>query len=225
MAARPPPTESTDVSTLILRVTGAVLALLGLVAVVLGGWFLAALGASGTATFTAEPGERVVVLDQHVLNRVDEPVEITATSDGAVWAGLARPSDVETLLGDAPRTEVTGVGVRDWALTTTTIGDGDPVALGTVDIWRAATTDDDESTTTIDQERAPETLVLTAARGAEIGQVELSVTDDRWSTTAITVLVGGAVALLVGLALLVRTGLLGAARRRRPRHATPETEA
>lgn len=209
-------------STLVLRVTGAVLALLGLVAVVIGGWFLAALGTSGTATFTAGTGERVVVLDQHVLNRVDEQVEVTATGDGAVWAGTARPSDVETLLGDAPRAEVTGVGVAGWDLTTTTAGEGDPVDPGALDIWRAATIDSGESTTTIDQERAPETLVVAAARGEEIERVELTVTDERWSTTAIAVLVGGLIALLVGLALLVRTGLLGAARRRRPRHVAPE---
>ena len=53
-------------STLILRIAGGLLALLGLVAVVVGGWFLAALGTSGVATFTAEPGERVVFLDPDV---------------------------------------------------------------------------------------------------------------------------------------------------------------
>ena len=79
---------------LIQRVAGALLALVGLVAAVVGAWFLAHLGTSGTATFTAEPGQRVVVLEPDVLNRVDAPVTIEAvTEDGApVSVRAGRPS-------------------------------------------------------------------------------------------------------------------------------------
>mgnify|MGYP007004573001 CR=1 FL=1 len=98
---------------LIQRVAGALLALVGLVAAVVGAWFLAHLGTSGTATFTAEPGQRVVVLEPDVLNRVDHPVEITATGSGDVWVGTARPSDVEAFFGDAQRAQVAGVDVSD----------------------------------------------------------------------------------------------------------------
>ncbi|MGO1165824.1 MAG: hypothetical protein ACTMHL_04315 [Janibacter sp.] len=212
-------------STLILRVTGTVLALLGLVAVVIGGWFLAALGTSGTATFTAEPDQRVVVLDADVLNRVDAPIEVTATGGGTVWAGVARPSDAEALLGDGARAEATGVDIGDWALTTTKVGTGEPVDAGSLDIWRASTSDTGTATTTIDQDRAPQTLVVTASEGERIEQVELVVSDDRWATTAIVLVVGGVLALLIGIVLFVRAGRRRAGRRRRSRHTTEEAAA
>lgn len=213
-------------STLILRVAGSVLTLLGLVGVVIGGWFLATLGTSGTATFTAEPGQRVVVLDPDVLNRVDSPVEVTATSGGTVWAGTARPSDAEALLGDTARVEVTGVDVSGWALTSTTVGDGGAVSAADLDIWQASSSEKASLTTTIDQEDAPQTLVVTAAEGQEIEQLELVVTDDRWSTTAIALLVAGVVVLLVGLALVAAsTGLLASLRGRGPRRARQEGSA
>lgn len=212
-------------STLILRVTGTVLALLGLVAVVIGGWFLAALGTSGTATFTAEPDQRVVVLDPDLLNRVDAPIEVTATGGGTVWAGVARPSDAEALLGDGARAEATGVDIGDWALTTTKVGTGEPVDAGSLDIWRASTSDTGTATTTIDQDRAPQTLVVTASEGERIEQVELVVSDDRWATTAIVLVVGGVLALLIGIVLFVRAGRRRAGRRRRSRHTTEEAAA
>lgn len=210
-------------STLILRIAGGLLALLGLVAVVIGGWFLAALGTSGVATFTAEPGERVVVLDPDVLNRVDAPVEVTATSSGTVWSGIARPSDAEALLGDGARAEVTGVDVSGWALTTTSAGEGTPVDAGSLDIWRSSTSEPDSVTTTIDQEQAPQTLVVTAPAGEEIERVELEVAEDRWGTTALVLLVGGVVVLLLGILLLLRSRSTG--RRRRSRHTTREVRA
>lgn len=210
-------------STLILRIAGGLLALLGLVAVVVGGWFLAALGTSGVATFTAEPGERVVVLDPDVLNRVDAPVEVTATSSGTVWSGIARPSDAEALLGNGARAEVTGVDVSGWALTTTSVGEGAPVDAGSLDIWRSSTSEPDSVTTTIDQEQAPQTLVVTAPAGEEIERVELEVAEDRWGTTALVLLVGGVVVLLLGILLLLRSRSTG--RRRRSRHTPREVRA
>ena len=210
-------------STLILRIAGGLLALLGLVAVVVGGWFLAALGTSGVATFTAEPGERVVVLDPDVLNRVDAPVEVTATSSGTVWSGIARPSDAEALLGDGARAEVTGVDVSGWALTTTSVGEGAPVDAGSLDIWSSSTSEPDSVTTTIDQEQAPQTLVVTAPAGEEIERVELEVAEDRWGTTALVLLVGGVVVLLLGIILLLRSRSTG--RRRRSRHTPREVRA
>lgn len=210
-------------STLILRIAGGLLALLGLVAVVVGGWFLAALGTSGVATFTAEPGERVVVLDPDVLNRVDAPVEVTATSSGTVWSGIARPSDAEALLGNGARAEVTGVDVSGWALTTTSVGEGAPVDAGSLDIWRSSTSEPDSVTTTIDQEQAPQTLVVTAPAGEEIERVELEVAEDRWGTTALVLLVGGVVVLLLGILLLLRSRSTG--RRRRSRHTPREVAA
>lgn len=204
-------------STLIQRVAGVVLALLGLVAAVVGGWFLANLGTSGTATFTADPGQRVVVLDPDVLNRVDHPVEVTATGDGQLWSGTARPSDVESLLGDGARAEVTGVEVGDWALTTQAAGTGDAVDPGSLDIWQESATGEGEITRTIEQADAPQSLVVSAADGGEIDTVTMTVEDGSWGTTALTTLVVGIVLLVVGIALVARTAVGRAIRSRRSR--------
>ncbi|MGN7246534.1 hypothetical protein [Janibacter anophelis] len=209
-------------STLIQRVAGVVLALLGLVAAVLGGWFLANLGTSGTATFTAEPGQRVVVLDPDVLNRVDHPVAVTATGDGELWSGTARPSDVEALLGDGARTEVTGVEVRDWALATDEVGSGEAVDPGGLDIWQESTTGSGEVERTIEQADAPQTLVVAAPEGSEIDSVTMTIEDGGWGTTALTTLVVGLLLLVAGLVLLVRTRSAAAIRSRLSR--TPREE-
>ena len=201
-------------STLIQRVAGAALALVGLVAAIVGGWFLANLGTSGTATFTADPGQRVVVLGPDVLNRVDHPVTVTATGTGDMWAGTSRPSDVEALLGDGARVQVTGVEVGDWALTTAEEGKGDAVSPRGLDIWQESDNASGEITRTIEQADAPQSLVITAPEGAEVDRVTMTVEDGGWGTTALTTLVVGLVLVLVGLALLVRTGALGATRAR-----------
>lgn len=206
-------------STLIQRVAGAALALVGLAAAILGGWFLANLGTSGTATFTAAPGERVVVLGPDVLNRVDHPIEVTASGSGELWAGTARPSDVEALLGDGARTQVTGVEVGDWALTTTEAGSDGSVDPAGLDIWQDSDTASGEISRTIEQAQAPQTLLVAAPEGAEIESVTMTVADSGWGTTALVTLVAGLLLLAAGLVLLVRTGLL-----RRTRGETEDTE-
>ncbi|NYF97312.1 hypothetical protein [Janibacter cremeus] len=208
-------------SALILRIAGTIVALLGLVGVIVGGWFLSSLGTSGTATFTAAPDQRVVVLAPDVLNRLDSPIEVTATGKGSVWAGTARPSDVEALLGDGPRVEVTGVDVSEWALTSTDVGEGDAMDVRGLDIWQSSTSEDGTVSTTIEQDDAPQTLVITAADGEQVQQVEYRVSDERWSTIAIVVLVVGVVLLLLGLALALGPRML---RARRGRPAAPTHE-
>lgn len=208
-------------SALIVRVAGSLVALLGLVGIVVGGWFLSSLGTSGTATFTGQSDHRVVVLDPNVLNRVDSPIEVTATGGGSVWAGTARPSDVEALLGDGPRAEVTGVDVSEWALTSSEVGEGEASDVRDLDIWQSATSGDGSVTATIDQAEAPQTLVITAPEGEQVEQVEYEVTDDRWSTIAVVVLVVGVVVLLLGIALAIAPRLRRARRDRRARPDRP----
>ncbi|WP_068262446.1 hypothetical protein [Janibacter limosus] len=212
-------------STLIQRVAGVALALVGLGAAIVGGWFLANLGTSGTATFTADPGQRVVVLDPDVLNRVDHPVTVTATGDGDLWAGTARPSDAEALLRDGSRTQVTGVDVGDWALTTSAAGKGEAIDPGGLDIWQESTTGSDEVKRTIDQADAPQSLVIAAPEGAEVEHLTMTVEDGGWGTTALTTLIVGIVLFVIGLALLVRTGALAAIRSRVSRTTREESAA
>lgn len=212
-------------STLILRVAGTVLALLGLVGIIVSGWFLAAIGTSGTATFTTQPDQRVVVLEPDVLNRLDAPVEVTATGEGTLWAGTARPSDVEALLGESTRTKVTGVDVSEWALTTTETGKKAPADTATLDIWQSSVSDKGSVTATIDQAEAPQSLVISAPEGAQVTDLEFTVSDTRWSTTAIVVLVVSLLVVLSGLVVVaLSTGLLGG-RGHSPRRARQEGSA
>lgn len=193
--------------TLVTRVVGALLALLGLAAAATGVWLVSSLGSSGTATFTAEPGSRVVVLDPQVLNRVDHPVEVTASSDadGRLWAGVARPSDVEALLGDGERQAATGVDVPSWTLETTGQGEGESVDPSSLDVWQRATGGEGSITTTIDQDQAPQTLVVAAPEGAELSEVTMTVADDGWFTKSLALLLLGLALLALGVGLLVRS--------------------
>lgn len=202
-------------TALLMRVGGTILALLGLVGVVLGGWFLSALGTSGTATFTGEPDQRVVVLTPDVLNRLDSPIRVTASGEGEVWAGTARPSDVEALLGDGARVDVTGVDVSEWALTSRDQGSGDPSDVRGLGIWQSTTSGDGSVTVEVAQEMAPQTLVITAPEGQQVQELEYEVSDTRWSTIAIVVVVVGVLLLLLGVALALAPRLLRARRARR----------
>lgn len=192
--------------TLVRRVVGALLALLGLAGAGTGIWLVSSLGSSGTATFTTAPDARVVVLDPQVLNRVDHPVDVTARSESSerLWAGVARPSDVEALLGEGKRVEVSGVDVRSWALETRAQGKGTGVDPTTLDVWQRATGGEGSVTTTIDQTQAPQTLVVAAPEGATLSEVTMSVSDKGWFSKALALLLGGLALLAVGVFLLVR---------------------
>ena len=124
-------------ATIVKRVVGALLALLGLALTVVGTWFATQLGSSGTAEFTVRPSTaEPVVIGPDVLNRVDADVVVTATpiDGGSVWMALANPSDATALLGDAKHLTVTGVSVADWALRTASTGSGAAPELGAADI-------------------------------------------------------------------------------------------
>lgn len=191
--------------TLVLRVSGALVALLGLALAGLGAWLLSSLGTSGTATFTAEPEADVVVLDPQVLNRVDSPMSVTVSSEpGArLWAGVARPSDAGPALGDGARTRIGPADVSDWSLGTTEEGSGEASDPTAAEVWQRASTSDGSITVTIDQAEAPQTLVVAAPQGQQLDEVEMSTTDGSWGAWAIGLLVGGIVLVLLGLGLLL----------------------
>ncbi|MEO5610901.1 MAG: hypothetical protein ABIQ61_04075 [Ornithinibacter sp.] len=189
--------------TIVKRVVGAVLSLLGLGLVVVGAWFATQLGTSGSAEFTLAADSDVPVLIQpDVLNRVDSDavVRATTTSGGSVWMALANPSDATAVVGSSRHQEVTGVSVRDWALTTTTRGSGESPALGEADLWRKQDSAKDQVRLTVLQSEAPETLVI-AATGAPLTSVTLTVRDKSWFVEAV-------VAALIGLFLIAGGVLL-----------------
>ncbi len=203
---------------IVMRVVGALLALAGVALTVLGVWFAVRLGGSGTAEFTARPAPgQPVVISPDVLNRVDADVVVTATpsSGGSVWMALANPSDARAVLGEARHAEVTGIAVRDWALTTSTRGSGEAASLGVADLWRLQDDAEGPVSLTVEQADAPETLVVTALDG-DIRSVSVRIVDKSWFVEAV-------VAALVGLFLLVAgIVMLWPHRRRHPAPVAPD---
>ena len=213
-------------SSMSKRVALGVLTLAGLVVAGVGLWFTSHLGPSGSGEFTARPsGERLVVLEPRVLNRVDGPVTITAKAkDGAeVWIGRAAPSDASALVASAARQSVTGVSLGDWALRTSTAGQGTAPALGQADVWRQAVAGKGKATLTVDQQDAPETVVIGTASGkpAELTSLEVTWQSRAWAFEALVLVLLGLVLAGAGAAglWLLRPRAAGAAAD--PRQATP----
>ena len=197
-------------ATIVKRVVGALLALVGLALTVVGVWFATQLGTSGTAEFTVHPATAdPVLIGPDVLNRVDADVVVTATptSGGSVWMALANPSDADAVVGGSEHVAVTGVSVRDWTLLTTTTGTGEAPELGAADLWRQQDDAQGPVTLTVEQSQAPETLVV-AAQGGQLSSLTMTVTEKSWFVEAV-------VAALIGLFLLVAGVVLATSRRHR----------
>ncbi|MFL6080718.1 MAG: hypothetical protein ACJ714_12390 [Ornithinibacter sp.] len=197
-------------ATIVKRVVGALLALVGLALTAVGIWFAAQLGTSGTADFVVHPATAdPVQIGPDVLNRVDADVVVTATptAGGSMWMALANPSDADAVMGDSKHLAVTGVTVSDWSLDTTAAGTGTAPELGAADLWRQQDEAKGPVTLTVKQSGAPETLVV-QAQGGQLSTLTLSVTDKSWFVEAV-------VAALIGLFLLVAGVVLLTARHRR----------
>ncbi|MDT0214562.1 hypothetical protein Q9R29_11760 [Rothia sp. ARF10] len=204
--------------TLAKRVTGGLLALLGVVLTAVGLWYALHLGGSGTATFSAPgSGTTPVLVPQTVLNRLDGDVTVTATprSGGTVWLAAAAPSDAKAVLGKTAHTTVTGVSTRPWQLETEGIGTGAAPALAGTDVWRNTETGNGAVTMTIEQENAPETVIAQATRG-QIERVDVTWERKSWFVQSVIAALVGLFLLLSGLSLLWST------RRRRTATATTE---
>ena len=190
--------------TIVKRVVGALLAVVGLALTVVGVWFATQLGSSGSAEFTARPDTTdPVLIRPDVLNRVDADVVVTATpgEDGSVWMALANPSDATAVLGPARHVDVTGVSVRDWVLETTVRGTGAATELGAADLWRQQDEASGPATLTVQQSEAPETLVV-ATRGAPLRSLTFTVVDKTWFVEAVVAALVGLFLLVVGVVLL-----------------------
>ncbi len=197
-------------ATIVKRVVGALLALVGLALTAVGIWFAAQLGTSGTAEFVVHPATAdPVLIGPDVLNRVDSDVVVTATptAGGSMWMALANPSDADAVVGDSKHLAVTGVTVSDWSLDTTSTGTGTAPELGAADLWRQQDEAKGPVTLTVKQSGAPETLVV-KAQGGQLSSLTMKVTDKSWFVEAV-------VAALIGLFLLVAGVVLLTARHRR----------
>ena len=192
--------------TIVTRVVGALLALVGLALTVVGVWFATQLGTSGTAVFSARPDTvDPVLIRPEVLNRVDADVVVTATpaSGGSVWMALANPSDASAVVGGGRHVAVTGVAValEDWTLRTSVRGSGEVAELGAADLWRLQEDEEGPVRLTVRQESAPETLVV-LTDGAPLRSLTLSVTDKTWFVEAVIAALVGLFLLVAGVALL-----------------------
>jgi len=194
------------VTTILRRLLGVVLILAGLSALVVGGWFARALGTEGVASFSTTPApDMPVVIGPDTNARTDIPLTITASADSAVplTVSIASPSDADALLGDTRHTRVTGVEVREWALTTSTDGAEDPVVPATADLWRSQTTTDGSAQVEADLESAPETMIITTPDGSPLTDLTMSWTNPAWFYQALALVFGGLLAVLIGLALVL----------------------
>lgn len=200
------------------KLLGAALALVGAAVLVVGVWFAAHLGGSGTATFELGRSNSPVVLGPTVLNRLDEPttVRVVPASGSTVWVGVGAPSDVAALVGTTPRTRVTGVVVRDWALVARSEGSGSPVTPSAAEIWRQEHRASGPTVVDLDQASAPETVVV-SGDGGSVDRIEVSWTHRAWFVESLVVAVVGFLVLVAGLAVLVVR-----LRPDRPADATPE---
>ena len=202
-------------TTILRRLLGAALILAGLAALVVGGWFARALGTEGSASFTTRPpAELPIVIGPDTNARTDIPLTITATAgaDVPITVSVAPPSDAEAFLGEARHARVTGIAVRDWAVTTSTRGTGDPVTPSTADLWRSQTTTDGRVGIVADLENAPETMILTTPAGSPITGLEMTWANPAWFYQSLFLAFAGLVAVLAGVALV------------RPRSAPSDTQ-
>ena len=191
--------------TLATRALLAALTAIGLVLLVIGAWFTGNLGSSGSATFTTRPpAGSVVVLEPSVLSRIDRPVTVKAVvaDAGPVFIGVAGPADAKAFVGGADRTTVTGAHVRDWTLETSRSGAGPAPELAGADIWRQVRDGRGTVRVTLDQDRAPESVVIATADGQAADLTSLTVTIERrtWFFQALLAALVGLLATVAGAA-------------------------
>jgi hypothetical protein len=191
------------VSILAKRALLAALTVIGFLLLVFGLWCTIHLGSSGSASFTARPvAGSVVVIEPSVLNRVNDPITVSATArhGGPVWIGRATPSDAEAILRGARRTELAGVHVRDWSLVSRTIGSGTATDLSGSDVWRDTRTAQGTARVVVYQANAPEALVIATRDGhpADLTSVTITVQRRTWFFQALLVALVGVSAMAFG---------------------------
>jgi len=180
------------------RALGAVVAVVGLVLVVLGGWIVVQLGPSGEARFSATskaPGAIVVTSD--VLNTVDVPVRVTATrrDRGAVRLAAAPSTDARAILATSAVSTVSGMHYPAGTMDLRASGSGALTDISTADVWRLASRGAGSAGLVVDQGRGPETVVVTSGDSTALtnAKVTLSWADRAWFFEALAMATIGAV--------------------------------
>jgi hypothetical protein len=181
-----------------------VVAVLGIFLAILGAWTALKLGPSGEVHFSARskvPG--VIVVEPAVLNAVDAPVRVKATrSDGgAIWLAVAPSADTSDVLGRSAVSRVSGVHYPAGTLDLRTSGTGGLADIQTSDVWRTFAKGSGSAELVVDQDRAPERMVVTSGDSTALADVTMTVTwaDRTWFFEALTATVIGAIIVAFAL--------------------------
>lgn len=155
------------------------MAAVGIVLAVLGAWIVVKLGPSGEADFSVTSNApRAIVVPPDVLNSVDVPVRVTASRrDGSLVRLVAGPSaDARAILAGSAVSTVSGVRYPAGALDLRDSGSGALGDIGTADVWRLSAQGRGSAELVVDQERAPETVVVISGDTAALKDVTMTLT-------------------------------------------------
>ena len=178
-------------------------ALLGLALTVVGAWFAAVVGPSGTVSFSATSSDPVLV-PASVLNRVAEPVTVHVDGSGSqpVWMGVGADADATAVVGSATHQLAVGAAFPDRQLQLEGSGTGllaDPRGL---DVWAATFGSDKSATTVLEQNAAPQAVLVVPPTG-EAASVTVSFSRRAWFYQSLTLLVVGLVVLSFAAGVLI----------------------
>ena len=178
-------------------------ALLGLALTVVGAWFAAVVGPSGTVSFSATSSDPVLV-PASVLNRVAEPVTVHVDGSGSqpVWMGVGADADAAAVVGSAPPQLAVGAAFPASQLQLEGSGTGllaDPRGL---DVWAATFGSDKSATTVLEQNAAPQAVLVVPPTG-EAASVTVSFSRRAWFYQSLTLLVVGLVVLSFAAGVLI----------------------
>ncbi|MFN8084177.1 MAG: hypothetical protein U0Q14_08105 [Dermatophilaceae bacterium] len=178
-------------------------ALLGLALTVVGAWFAAVVGPSGTVSFSATSSDPVLV-PASVLNRVAEPVTVHVDGSGSqpVWMGVGADADATAVVGSATHQLAVGAAFPDRQLQLEGSGAGllaDPRGL---DVWAATFGSDKSATTVLEQNAAPQAVLVVPPTG-EAASVTVSFSRRAWFYQSLTLLVVGLVVLSFAAGVLI----------------------
>lgn len=178
-------------------------ALLGLALTVVGAWFAAVVGPSGTVSFSATSSDPVLV-PASVLNRVAEPVTVHVDGSGSqpVWMGVGADADAAAVVGSATHQLAVGTAFPERQLQLEGSGTGllaDPRGL---DVWAATFGSDKSATTVLEQNAAPQAVLVVPPTG-EAASVTVSFSRRAWFYQSLTLLVVGLVVLSFAAGVLI----------------------
>ena len=199
------------------RLLAVVLVLVGVAAAVVGGWFTARVGTTGTATFTLRPSTAApILLEPSLLNRLttETVVRVMPAPGHEVWVGTGGLGDTPAAVGGAAVVHPEGVDVRDGRIRTSTTGQGAAEGVTSADVWRRVERSRNAPITwTVAQGQSPDSLLVVADRPP--AEVSVSWTRRSWFFQSLVLALLGVITAVVGLVLLRPS------RRARARPGTP----